>query len=88
MRSGNALLRDLNARLNLPSRVRSDVLREVRDDLRDMVAVLVGQGMSPEEAERRACGEPCARSSEYSARWWEYPSPPEPSKWPRPPRQG
>jgi len=54
MRSGNALLRDLNARLNLPSRVRSDVLREVRDDLRDMVAVLVGQGMSPEEAERRA----------------------------------
>lgn len=54
MRLGNALLRDLNARLNLPSRVRSDALREVRDDLRDMVAVLVGQGMSPEEAERRA----------------------------------
>lgn len=54
MRPGDALLRDLDARLNLPSRVRSDVLREVRDDLQDMVADLVGQGMSREAAELRA----------------------------------
>jgi hypothetical protein len=54
MRSGDALLRELDARLNLPSRARSDVLREVREDLHDMVNVLVGQGMSREDAERRA----------------------------------
>jgi hypothetical protein len=54
MRSGNALLRELNARLNLPPRARSDVLREVREDLQDMVAVLVAQGVSREDAERRA----------------------------------
>ena len=54
MRSDDALLRELNARLNLPSRARSDVLREVRDDLQDMVDALVGEGMSRENAERRA----------------------------------
>lgn len=54
MPSAEGLLRDLYARLNLPSRARSDVLREVHDDLRDMVDLLVGQGMSREDAERRA----------------------------------
>lgn len=54
MRSGDALLRDLNDRLNVPSRARSHVLREVRADLQDMVDALVGRGMSREAAEQRA----------------------------------
>jgi hypothetical protein len=54
MRSGDALLQDLNARLQLPARARSNVLHEVRDDLDDMVEALVGQGMSREAAEQRA----------------------------------
>lgn len=54
MRSDEVLLRDLNARLDLPPRARVQVLREVRDDLEAMVDLLVEQGVSRRVAEQRA----------------------------------
>lgn len=54
MRSDDALLQDLNARLNLPPEARFHVLREVRDDLEAMVDLLVEQGVSRQTAEERA----------------------------------
>jgi len=54
MRSGDRVLQDLNRSLDVPARVRADVLREVREDLRDLVDRLVAEGVPAAEAEARA----------------------------------
>ncbi len=54
MRSAESVLRDLNARLDLPARRRALLLRELRADFEDLVATLVAEGLSPEAAHTRA----------------------------------
>jgi len=53
-RTTHAVLRDLNARLDLPARRRALLLRELRADFEDLVATLEAEGLTPEAAEARA----------------------------------
>ena len=50
----DTLLRDANARLDVPLRARYDVLRELRGDVEALVARLVAEGVPPAQAEARA----------------------------------
>lgn len=54
MPSDDLRLRELDARLTMPARARRDLIREVRDDLHDLVDVMVARGMPREAALERA----------------------------------
>lgn len=54
MRSAETVLRDVDARLDLPARRRVLLLRELRADFEDLVATLVAEGCAPESARVRA----------------------------------
>lgn len=53
-RTTQSVLRDLNARLDLPARRRALLLRELRADFEDLVATLEAEGLSGEAAQARA----------------------------------
>jgi hypothetical protein len=56
MPTPESTLRDLNARLDLPTRQRALLIREIRADFEGLVASLVAEGLSTEDAVARAVG--------------------------------
>jgi len=54
MRTAESVLRELNERLDLPTRRKTALLRELRADFDDLVATLVAEGLSEEAARERA----------------------------------